>query len=127
MFVFDILLFCLEVAIGMLMILGLIVGIPFLILFAIRYLKWGIRKEKNDEHNIKGARSSKRSRTHSYIKKRNSGHGDESSSISDGLFQDGEGEEKYFSEGASDEYIRRTELLRYGRLLDSYRDARRKD
>ena len=47
MFVFDILLFCLEVAIGILMILGLVIGIPFLILFAIRYFKWRIRKEKN--------------------------------------------------------------------------------
>ena len=127
MFVFDILLFCLEIALGILMIVGLIIGVPFLVYYAIKYMKWAVRKDEEDDDNIKGEQPSKGCRTYSYVKKCKSGSGDESGEIFDGIREDGEGEEEYFPEGASDEYIRRTVLLRYGRLLDSYRDAKRKD
>lgn len=123
----DLFLFLFEVFLGMLMLLGIVFGAGLIFLVLVKNLKAFARKGKNDENNYEGVQITPKRRANYIRRQRHTRHGNESSQVSDGLLKVGEGTEEHGSEGVSDDDVRGAELLRYGRLLSEYRDAKRED
>lgn len=127
--ILDILWFSVQLLFSLMILAGVFIGVVFLLGYAIKTIKWGIRKEKTDESSIDEERIQpvKRRTTYYIVRKRDPGHGDESGEVFDGLLETNQREEEYESKGTSDVDISGADVLDYGRLLSTYSDARRKD
>lgn len=123
----DLFLFLLEIFLGMLMLLGIVFGAGLIFLVLIKNLKAFARKGKNDENNYEGVQIAPKRRANYIRRQRHTRHGNESSSVPDGIFEAGEGTAEHRPEGTSDEYIPGELLDSYGRLYSTYDRTRRKD